>query len=99
MFRDCTYDENKDIQAVDSVGWIDIAEAIKNGYVPGSIEADEMTYNDIEDPASIMTRASDVFELYRQGDYVKGYKSTSSENDVQTEEDKSVERIFVPFLT
>lgn len=86
MFRDCTYDENKDLQAVDTVGWIDIAEAIRNGFVPGSIDADEMTYNDIEDPRSIMNRASDVFELYKQADYIKGYKPTSSESAVQTDE-------------
>lgn len=85
MFREGTYDEMKDIQAVDQVGWIDIAEAVKNGYVPASIEVDEMTYNEIEDPASIMHNASDVFELYRQADYVKGFKAPNSESEGQTE--------------
>lgn len=78
----CRYDEVKDLQAVDTVGWIDIAEAIKNGYVPASIEADDMTYNDIENPESIMHNASDVFELYRQGDYIKSFtkETDNSEN-------------------
>lgn len=91
MFRKCEYDENKDIQAVDINGWIDVAEAIKNGYVPGSVEVDEMTYNEIEDPASIMPRADDVFALYRQADYVKGYKPTNSVSEVPTDQGNSGE--------
>lgn len=34
---------------------------------------DDTVYNDIDDPASIMHNASDVFELYRQADYVKSF--------------------------
>lgn len=86
MFRDCKYDAEKDIQSVDNVGWIDLGEAIKNGYVPGSIDADEMAYNEIEDPASMMNYASDVFELMRQGDYIKGYKPATAEPAAQTDE-------------
>lgn len=85
MFRITEYNEVTDIQAVDTVGWVDIAEAIKNGYVPGSINVDDMVYNEIEDPASVMSAPSDVFELLRQGDYIKGYKPANSESDAQTE--------------
>jgi len=87
MYRDCSYNEDKDLQAVDTVGWIDIAEAIKNGYVPASIDTDDMLYNEVEDPSTLMNNASDVFELYRQADYVKGYKPTDSESSVKTSEE------------
>lgn len=85
MYRECKYNEVTDVQAVDCIGWIDIAEAVKNGYVPASIDVDDMVYNEIDDPASIMHTASDVFELYRQADYVKGYKPANSESEAPTE--------------
>lgn len=82
MIRDAKYDEEKDLQAVDQIGWIDLGEAIRNGYIPGSMEADDTVYNGIEDPASIMTNASDVFELYRQADYVKSFGESSKSDSV-----------------
>lgn len=85
MFRKCSYDATKDLQPVDKVGWVDIAEAVKNGYVPASINAEDMVYNEIEDPASVMPQADDVFAMYRQADYIKGYKPSSSESDEQTD--------------
>lgn len=86
MIRSGIYNENKDIQAVDQVGWIDLGEAIANGYVPGNIEGDDMVYNDIEDPQSMMHYASDTFELYRQADYVKSYPTgDASEKQSATE--------------
>ena len=86
MIRNSKYDEVKDLQAVDQIGWIDLGEAIRNGYVPGSLEADDTVYNDIDDPSTIMHNASDVFELYRQADYIKGYKPANSESEAQTEQ-------------
>ena len=88
MIRKGKYNEVTDIKAVDQIGWIDIGEAIKNGFVPGSLEADDMVYNEIDDPASMMHTASDTFELYRQADYIKTYKPSngeSSESDSATE--------------
>lgn len=82
MYRNCKYDEVADIQAVDVTGYIDVAEAIRNGYVPASIEVDEMSYNEIEDPSTIMHNASDVFELYRQSDYIKSFGESSKSDSV-----------------
>lgn len=86
MVRICEYDEVKDLQAVDVTGFIDLAEAIRNGYIPASIEVDDMLYNEIEDPASIMHNASDVFELYRQADYVKSFGAKSETEAVTSGE-------------
>lgn len=82
MIRICVYNEVTDIQAVDPTGWIDIAEAIENGYIPAAIDGDDMLYNDIDDPESIMHTASDVFELYRQADYVKSFGESSKSESV-----------------
>lgn len=46
------------------------------------MEADDTVYNGIDDPASIMTNAQDVFELYRQGDYVKSFGESSKSDSV-----------------
>lgn len=84
MVRHGIYDEVEDIQAVEQVGYIDIGEAIKNGYVPASIDADDMVYNGIEEPASIMDKADDVFSLYRQKDYINSF-SVNTEDTTPTE--------------
>lgn len=84
MNRKCFYNEVTDIMPVDQIGFVDLAAAIENGYVPGSISGDDMVYNGIEDPASILGKADDVFALYRQADYIKSY-GASSENDAVTQ--------------
>lgn len=84
MVRHGIYNEVKDNQAVDQIGFVDLAEAIENGFVPGSLGGDDMVYNGIEDPSTIMHNASDVFELYRQADYLKSY-GASSKNDAVTQ--------------
>ncbi len=87
MIRTGIFNKEKDIKEVDQVGYIDVGEAIRNGYIPGSMEADDMVYNDIEDPSSIMRNASDVFEMYRNADYIKGFtKSDVSETSSKTPE-------------
>lgn len=84
MVRTGVYNEERDIQAVEQVGFIDLGEAIRNGYVPASIEADDMVYNGIEEPASIMKNADDVFALYRQQDYINSF-GVNSEDTTPTE--------------
>lgn len=78
MFRKCNYDEVKDLKDVNPLGWLDVAEAVRNGYVPGSINTEDMVYNGIEDPASILGYADDAFSLMRQGDYVKSFSSKTA---------------------
>lgn len=73
MKRTGKYNEVKDLSPVDQVGYIDLGEAIRNGYIPASMNEDDTVYNEIDDPASLMHNASDVFELYRQADYVKSF--------------------------
>lgn len=84
MIRTGIYSEVTDLKAVDQIGWIDLGEAVKNGYVPAGIGQDDASFNGIDDPASIMSRADDVFGLYRQADYISHY-TTNSESEVPTE--------------
>lgn len=79
MVRNCKYDEKRDVQAVDQVGYIDVGEAIRNGYVPASIDTTEDSYDNIETPDGLMRNADDVFALYRQADYVKSVGAAPQE--------------------
>ena len=63
MIRKARYNEVTDIKAVDQIGWIDVGEAIKNGFVPGSLEADDMVYNEIDDPASMILSSRSPFAM------------------------------------
>lgn len=85
MVRTGKYNDVCDIQATDQTGFVDVGEAIRNGFVPGSMNPDTMVYNDIEDPASIMPNATDIFDLYRKNDYVQGYKPSTPEADEPTQ--------------
>lgn len=71
LVKNAIYNEKTDIQDVDQFGFVNLAECMENGVVPSSISDTEMDYNDIEDPASIMGKPRDVFEVYSMQDYIK----------------------------
>ena len=83
MIRTGFYNEDKDVSAVDQIGFVDVAEAVKNGQVIGSVE--DAQYDNIEDPDGLMNNADDIFALYRQADYIKGFTPSESETTEHTE--------------
>lgn len=83
MIRTGKYNEDKDISAVDQIGFVDVAEAVRSGQVIGAI--DEASYDNIESPDGLMSNADDIFALYRQADYIKGYTPSATEEAEHTE--------------
>lgn len=69
---DCVYDPVKDIQAVDQSGFVDLAKAHSMNSVPAMLNVDEMSFNQIEDPNSIVGRPSDQFEAAQLGKALLG---------------------------
>lgn len=85
IVENCVYNEQRDNNAVDPYGFVDLSEVIANGAVPSTVSDTEVEYNDIEDPASILGKPHDIFEAYRMMDHVKsvGKKSVDSSASVE----------------
>lgn len=71
MYCKIKFNDVADVQDVDQFGFIDLNECLENGQVPSTISDTEASYNDIDDPASILGKPSDVFDAYKMQDYVK----------------------------
>lgn len=71
VIKNCVYNEVTDLSDVDQFGFVDLVECMSNGQVPSTVSDTEVSYNDIDDPASILGKPADVFEAYRMQDYVK----------------------------
>lgn len=78
---DCIFDPLKDINEVDQIGYVDLAEAYANHSVPSILSDDGEGYNNISDPAACMDMPQDVFDVLHQNQAV----ADSSADSVQSE--------------
>lgn len=67
------YNPERDIQAVEQFGFVDLASANATSSVPGSLDTSDLSFNGIDDPNSIGGRASDVFEAGMMSKAIEGY--------------------------
>lgn len=66
------FNRSRDLHKVDSsTSVVDLRRAYLTGSIPAEVSATASTYNDVEDPSTLMSRPSDEFERTRQMDYVK----------------------------
>ena len=72
------YDPERDIQAVDQTGYVDLKKANAESVVPAVEGLTEERFNGIDDPNSIGSRPSDVFEQMQANKAIVGYKAPSS---------------------
>ena len=56
VFVDAVFDRARDIQEVEQVGAIDLRQCYVNGVVPGSVPLNEMEFNGVSSPSSLMSR-------------------------------------------
>ena len=64
--------------------YINLAESLENGVVPSEIADSEPSYNEIDDPSTIIGKPRDVFEAYSLQDYaLKTGKKETSTNSVE----------------
>lgn len=81
------FDKYRDIQEVDQFGFIDLVKSFQNGYVEGNSDIKAEAFNEIEDPASIIGKPSDVFEALRMQDTViESVKSASAKKSEPSSE-------------
>lgn len=70
----CKFDPKVDLQPVDQFGFVNLRKAYDQGVVPGNVAFSEESFNGML-PDDVMRRPHDVFDRYRQADYVKGVLS------------------------
>lgn len=71
------YDPYRDIQAVDPSGYVDLTKANQNSSIDVPLALVEAQYNMIDDPKSIGSRPSDVFETMQANKAIVDYKAPS----------------------
>lgn len=71
MICECKYNPTVDVCPVEQFGYVDLVECLSKGEIPSTISDTEMTYNDIDDPSTIMTKPRDNFEAIRLMDHIK----------------------------
>lgn len=84
IVKKCSFDATKDIHDVDNFGYINLAEAYANGVVDSDINDIDVSYNEIDDPSSIIGKPRDIFETYSMMDYVKEHGSKKAETTTPT---------------
>lgn len=77
----CKYDPVRDIRAVSQTGYVDLAKANALSSVPASISAEQLSFNEIDDPRSIAGRPSDVFEAAQAAKVIAGYKAPAKPSE------------------
>lgn len=70
IYKNLIFNKQKDISEVDQFGYIDLVQALTTGAVDSSLKIEESTFNNIDDPASIMGKPRDVFEAYKMAGIV-----------------------------
>lgn len=65
VVNECKFDVERDMQAVEPFGFVDLKDALVNNCVPSQLPDSESDYNGIEDPDSIVGKPSDVFDALR----------------------------------
>lgn len=76
----CEYDPQVDIEEVDQFGFVDLRAAYETHTIPGDLTASEESFNGVEDPDSLLGRASDVFDSIRKGQRVENSKAAAEAN-------------------
>lgn len=84
IVENCKFNSKVDNHDVDQFGYVNLAESLENGIVPSEIADSEPSYNEIDDPSTIIGKPRDVFEAYSLQDYaLKTGKKQTSTNSVE----------------
>ena len=71
MLCECKYNPTVDICPVDQFGFVDLVECLSKGEIPSTVSDTESTYNEIDDPSTIIGKPRDNFEAIRMMDGIK----------------------------
>lgn len=80
MYFTARYNPEKDIQAVDQTGFVDLAMINAESSIPSIVPLSEEHFNGIEDPRSIAGRPSDSFEAAQAAKVITDYKPSTDDS-------------------
>lgn len=63
----CTFDKSRDLGETSQTGFVDLCDLLKNHILPGNLDVNSASYNDIEDPQAVFGRPSDPLEALTMG--------------------------------
>lgn len=72
------YNPERDKQAVDQDGFVDLKDAIINNIIPEGVGAAVDMSNGIEEPSAILGKPSDFADAARFEESIKNYKAPDS---------------------
>lgn len=78
MWIELYHNPERDVQAVEQTGWVDLALANSMNAIPATLEGSDLSYNRIEDPRSIAGRPSDIFDTFQASKVYEDYESTAT---------------------
>lgn len=56
-----------DLCEVDQFGYVDLRNAYETHTIPGDLNPDDLSFNEIDDPSSILAKPSDIFSAIQAG--------------------------------
>lgn len=62
MFSECFFDKDHDLGEASQSGFVVLDDLLAHGIVPNTLNVAPESFNDIDDPKSILGRPSDQFE-------------------------------------
>lgn len=74
MFQECKFNPKTDIKAVEQTGWVDLAKANSMNSIPAQLQANDLSFNGIDNPNSIAGRPADIFEAGQAARAILDYK-------------------------
>lgn len=60
-----------DNSEVEQFGFINLAESFDKGIIPGSVDLSDEVYNGVQNPGTLISRNTDVFDGLRKAVYVR----------------------------
>ena len=63
----CKFDKFRDVAEASQSGFVDLSDLLKNHILPGNLDVNSGSFNDIDDPQAVFGRPSDNLEAMTIG--------------------------------
>lgn len=75
------FNPERDVQAVEQFGFVDLVSALANNCIPSDAVGVDSKFNGIDEPGSIMNRARDVFDAAHLERTIRDYKQPATPSE------------------
>lgn len=85
VVESCNFNSERDLQAVEQFGFLDLKDAFVNGVVETDLASTDIDYNGIEDPDAVLGRPRDVFDAMQARMNLDLAEMQKSSNEAKSE--------------